>query len=169
MADRYLIENRERGGSRVQMFHMRQRWGAAVWRAQTQVLLPWWAEVCSIPGWEEAESRRACSGHGARRWRPVGGHTPVGLAAVGGLAEISAGVLGTAATWVASAGSRAAGGEAQTPHLVRRGLREAGPWFFWGARCAASPLIVKAPSKTHTHIHTHTHTKHFSLKTGQLF
>jgi hypothetical protein len=65
MADRYLIENRERGGSRVQMFHMRQRWGAAVWRAQTQVLLPWWAEVCSIPGWEEAESRRAAdTAHG---------------------------------------------------------------------------------------------------------
>jgi hypothetical protein len=38
MADRYLIENREAVVG-VQMFHMRQRWGAAVWRAQTQVLL----------------------------------------------------------------------------------------------------------------------------------
>jgi hypothetical protein len=39
MADRYLIENREAAVG-VQMFHMRQRaWGAAVWRAQTQVLL----------------------------------------------------------------------------------------------------------------------------------
>jgi hypothetical protein len=34
------------------------------------------------------------------------------------LAEIAAGVLGTAATWVASTGSRAAGTEAQTPRLV---------------------------------------------------
>jgi hypothetical protein len=34
MADRYLIENREAAVG-VQMFHMRQRWGAAVWRAQT--------------------------------------------------------------------------------------------------------------------------------------
>jgi hypothetical protein len=44
MADRYLIENCEAAVG-VQMFHMRQRWGAAVWqgaavwRAQTQVLL----------------------------------------------------------------------------------------------------------------------------------
>jgi hypothetical protein len=41
MADRYLIENREVAFG-VQMFHMRQRWGAAVWRAQTQVLGPPW-------------------------------------------------------------------------------------------------------------------------------
>jgi hypothetical protein len=33
----------------------------------------------------------------------------VGLATAGGLAEISGGVMGTAATWVASTGSRAAG------------------------------------------------------------
>jgi hypothetical protein len=32
MADRYLIEHREAAVG-VQMFHMRQRWGAAVWRA----------------------------------------------------------------------------------------------------------------------------------------
>jgi hypothetical protein len=38
MADRCLIENREAAVG-VQMSHMRQRWGAAVWRAQTQVLL----------------------------------------------------------------------------------------------------------------------------------
>jgi hypothetical protein len=40
MADRYLIENREAAVG-VQMFHMhmRQRCGAAVWRAQTQVHL----------------------------------------------------------------------------------------------------------------------------------
>jgi hypothetical protein len=36
-----------------------------------------------------------------RRRRPVGDHTPVGLATAGGLAEIPAGVLGTVATWVA--------------------------------------------------------------------
>jgi hypothetical protein len=41
----------------------------------------------------------------------------VGLATAGGLAEISAGVLGTAATWIASKGGRAAGREAQTPRL----------------------------------------------------
>jgi hypothetical protein len=35
-----------------------------------------------------------------------------------GWAGIAAGVLGTAATWVASTGSRAAGREAQTPRLV---------------------------------------------------
>jgi hypothetical protein len=42
----------------------------------------------------------------------------VGLATAGGLAEIAAGVLGTAATWVVSTCSRAAGREAQTPRLV---------------------------------------------------
>jgi hypothetical protein len=46
MAGRYLIENRD-AAIGVQVLHMRQRRGAAVWRAQTQVLL------------EEAESRRA--------------------------------------------------------------------------------------------------------------
>jgi hypothetical protein len=62
MADRsYLIENREAPVG-VQMFHMRQRWGAAVWRAQTQVLLG--RLKCALPGWEGAESRRA-----ARRGR----------------------------------------------------------------------------------------------------
>jgi hypothetical protein len=69
----------------------------------------------------------------------------VGLATVGGLAEIAAGVLGagTAATWVASTGSRAAGREAQTPRLVGACERQA--CGFWGARCAAWP-VVKAPS-----------------------
>jgi hypothetical protein len=68
----------------------------------------------------------------------------VGLAAVGGLAEISGGVLGTAATLVASAGSRAAGGEAQTPRSAGACERQARG--FLGARCAASPP-VKYPSK----------------------
>jgi hypothetical protein len=112
MADRLLIENREAAVG-VQMFHMRQRWGAAVWRAQTQVLLGRLAEVCSAGG-----KRLSRAVQRTRRWRPVGGHTPVGLATAGGLAEIAAGVLATAATWVASTGSRAAGREAQTPRLA---------------------------------------------------
>jgi hypothetical protein len=98
--------------------NMRQRWGAAVWRAQTQVLLG--RPKCALPGWEEAESHRAAdSGLGdggqleaTRQWLPVG------LATAGGLAEIAAGVMGTTATWIASTGSRAAGREAQTPRLV---------------------------------------------------
>jgi hypothetical protein len=58
----------------------------------------------------------------------------VGLATVGGLAEIAAGVLGTAATWVASTGSRAAGGEAWTPHVVGACERQAR--VFLGGRAA---------------------------------
>jgi hypothetical protein len=46
MADRHLIENREMAVG-VQMFHMRQRWGAAVWRAQTQILLG--RSECALP------------------------------------------------------------------------------------------------------------------------
>ena len=59
MADRYLIENREAAVGGVQVFHVRQRWGAAVLRAKTQVLLG--RLKCALPGgWrEEAESRRA--------------------------------------------------------------------------------------------------------------
>jgi hypothetical protein len=56
MADRYLIENREAAVG-VQVFHVRQRWGAAIRRAQTQVLLG--RLKYALPGWEEAESRRA--------------------------------------------------------------------------------------------------------------
>jgi hypothetical protein len=81
MADRHLIENREAAVG-MQMFHMRQRWGAAVWRAQTQVLLG--RLKYALPGWEEApESRRAAdtateancrshasgSGDGGGAWR----------------------------------------------------------------------------------------------------
>jgi hypothetical protein len=39
------------------MFQTRQRWGAAMWQAQTQVLLG--RLKYALPGWEEAESRRA--------------------------------------------------------------------------------------------------------------
>jgi hypothetical protein len=76
-----------------------------VWQVQTQVLLG--GLKYALPGWEEAPELLApCSYvQRTRRWRPVAGRTPVGLATVGGLAEIAAGVLGTAATWVASTGA----------------------------------------------------------------
>jgi hypothetical protein len=121
MADRYLIENRE-AAIGVQMLHMRQRWGAAVWQLKTQVLLG--RLKYALPGWEEApESLTPCS-YGVlqrtRRRRRVAGRTPVGLATVGGLAEIAAGVMGTAATWVASTGAGVAVWDscAQTQHLA---------------------------------------------------
>jgi hypothetical protein len=69
----------------------------------------------------------------------------VGLATAGGLAEISAGVLGTAATWVASTGSRAAGEEARTPGLVGACERQARG--FLGARCAAWPVVKRQRKK----------------------
>jgi hypothetical protein len=59
----------------------------------------------------------------------------VGLATAGGLAEIAAAVLGTAATWVASTGSssRAAGSwERGADSALGRGLREAAPCFLGG-------------------------------------
>jgi hypothetical protein len=49
--------NRRRSECRCQVFHLRQRWRAAIWRAQTQVLLG--RLKYALPGWEEAESRRA--------------------------------------------------------------------------------------------------------------
>jgi hypothetical protein len=66
----------------------------------------------------------------------------VGLATAGGLAEIAAGVLGTAATWVASTGSRAAGREARPPRLVgacERQARGFGGGAGGGLACCASP------------------------------
>jgi hypothetical protein len=68
MADRYLIENCEAAVG-VQMFHMRQRWEDAVWRAQTQVLLGRLKPKCALPGWEEAESRRAADTAAEVSWR----------------------------------------------------------------------------------------------------
>jgi hypothetical protein len=61
----------------------------------------------------------------------------VGLATTGGLAEIAAGVMGTAATWVASTGSRAAGREAQTPRLGRACERQARGFLGGALRCLA--------------------------------
>jgi hypothetical protein len=53
MADRYLIENREAAVG-VQMLHMRQCWGGCG-VAGANAGPP----GCALPGWEEAESRRA--------------------------------------------------------------------------------------------------------------
>jgi hypothetical protein len=71
---------------------------------------------------------------------------PVGLAMAGGLAEIVAGVLGTAATWVASTGSRAAGGEAQAPRLVGACERQAR--VFLGERATLLRQKKKRNKKT---------------------
>jgi hypothetical protein len=70
----------------------------------------------------------------------------VGLATAGGLAEIAAGVLGTAATWVASTGSRAAGGEARAPRLVGACERQSVLGGVPGYRYAASHLMQKRSS-----------------------
>jgi hypothetical protein len=67
----------------------------------------------------------------------------VGLATAGGLAEIAAGVLGTAATWVASTGSRAAGTEAQTPRLAGACEGQARGFLGGALRC----LACRKPSR----------------------
>jgi hypothetical protein len=99
--------------------------------AQTQVLLG--RLKCALPGWEGAESRRAADT--AAEARP-GGHTLVGLETVGGSTAV-AGVLGTAVTWVASTGNRAAGREAQTPRLVGPCERQVRVWGGGGGGQAA--------------------------------
>jgi hypothetical protein len=70
----------------------------------------------------------------------------VGLATMEGLAEISAGVLGTAATWVASTGSRAAGREVQTPRLAA-GACERQARVFWGGALRCLACSEAAPQK----------------------
>jgi hypothetical protein len=95
-----------------------------------------------------------------RRRRPVGGHTQVGLATVGVLAEIAAGVLGTATTWVASAGSRAAGGKAQTPRLVGACERQVRVFFGGGGgaallRASESPFPTIAAEACNPAVFTH--------------
>jgi hypothetical protein len=78
---RYLIENREVAVG-VQLFHLRQRWGAAIWRAQPNAGLPLSAEVRSARvGGSGVQTR---SGHSGGR-RPAAGRTPVGLAGGRGL------------------------------------------------------------------------------------
>jgi hypothetical protein len=73
---------------------------------------------------------------------------PVGLATAGGLAEIAAGVLGTAATWVVSTGSRAAGREAQTPRLVGACERQARVLGGGALRCLAGGVSPPPPKKS---------------------
>ena len=127
MADGCLIENREVAVG-VQVFHMRRRWGrAAVWRAQTQVLLG--GLSYALPGWEEAESRCAAGPAAEASWRPHAASGAVGwqLAAVGGSTAVD-GVLGTAATWVASAGNGVAVREARAPRLVGACGRQVRAW-----------------------------------------
>jgi hypothetical protein len=88
MADRYLIENREAAVG-VQVFHVRQRWGATIWRAQTQVLLG--GLKYALPGWKRPsrDVRRT------QRRRPAAGRTLVGL--VLEASTQTAGAPGTAA------------------------------------------------------------------------
>jgi hypothetical protein len=71
---------------------------------------------------------------------PVCGHTPVGLATARGAWRrwLAAGVLGTAATWVASTSSRVAGREAQTPRLVGACERQARVFLGCALRCWAN-------------------------------
>jgi hypothetical protein len=105
VAGRCLIENREAAIS-VQMFHMRQRCWGGYGVAGANAGPPWW-----LVGWSvlyRGGERPSRAVQRARRRRPAAGRMPVDLAAVGGLTEIAAGVLGTAATWVASTGARAA-------------------------------------------------------------
>jgi hypothetical protein len=143
MADRYLIENREAAVG-VQMFHMRQRWGAAVWRAQTQVLLG--RLKYALLGWEEAESRRAADTATEASWRPHASGSGDG----GGLGGDSS--WGAGVRW--RRGSRRRQAVERLGKIYKRcadfalgrGVRGAGPWLFWGARCAAWPA-PKAPLK----------------------
>jgi hypothetical protein len=62
----------------------------------------------------------------------------VGLATAGGLAEIAAEVLGTAAAWVASTGNRAAGREAQAPRSVGACERQPRGLVVGALRCCAA-------------------------------
>jgi hypothetical protein len=73
----------------------------------------------------------------------------VGLATVGGSTAV-AGVLGTAATWVASTGNRAAGRETQTPRLVGACERHIRGLGGGGASCAAWPVVTAPPQKKKT-------------------
>jgi hypothetical protein len=66
----------------------------------------------------------------------LGSPHALGVEAAGGLAEIAAGVLGTAATWGAATGSRGAGRGAQPPRLVGACERPARGFFFWGGGAA---------------------------------
>jgi hypothetical protein len=125
----------------VQMFHMRQRWGAAVWRAQTQVFLG--RLKYALPGWEEAESRRAAGTATEASWRSHASGPGDG------------GGLGGDSSWGAGYGGDV--GRVDRQKAVERlgerrrlrawaGPARGRPVVFWGARCAAWP-VVKAPPK----------------------
>jgi hypothetical protein len=65
-SERWGPENREAAVG-VQVFHVRQRWGAAIWRAQTQVLLG--RLKCALPGWRGRVE--TCGGHSGGGQLPV--------------------------------------------------------------------------------------------------
>jgi hypothetical protein len=60
----------------------------------------------------------------------------MGLSTAAGLTGIAAGVLGTAATWVASNGPRVAVWGSCAGTAPGWGLRGTGPFFFWGGGAA---------------------------------
>jgi hypothetical protein len=137
MADRYLIENREAAVG-VQMFHMRQRWGAAVWRAQTQVLLGGGLKY-ALPGWEEAESRRTADTATEASWRSHASGSGDG------------GGLGGDSSWGAGHGGDVGRVHTHTPRLVGACERQA-RGFGGGARCAAWPGVKKKTEEIHKRV-----------------
>jgi hypothetical protein len=108
------------------MFHMRQRWGAAVLRAQTQVLLG--RLKYALPGWEEAESATEAS------WRShASGSGDDGYQ------------LGC---WVRRRrGSRRQAVDRLGERRRLRAVCEGQARGFWGARCAAWPVVNPPPKK----------------------
>jgi hypothetical protein len=150
MADRYMIENREAAVG-VQVFHVRQRYGAAIDLEGANTGPPWEAEVRSAR--VAGGKRPSRDVRRTQRRRPAARRTPVGLV-LGASTQAAGAVPGTAATWVAPTGTPAARalGVAVAPAVGAwtpraRGARSPRgpvPWVFWGAHCAAWP-IVKAP------------------------
>jgi hypothetical protein len=111
-------------------------------------------------GGKRLKSRRAADTAAEASYRShASGSGDGGRGPVGGLAEIAAGALGAAATWVASTGSRAAGREAQTPRLVGacerqvrvfvvEGVYIQRPCFFGGGALRCLPSSEIASPKT---------------------
>jgi hypothetical protein len=75
----------------------------------------------------------------------VGGHTPVGLATARGLAEIAAGVLGTAATWVGGSRRQAVERLGQRRRLRAWPGPARGRPAVWGGGALRCWPVVKAP------------------------
>jgi hypothetical protein len=128
------------------VFHVRQRWGAAIWRAQTQVLLGRLKQVRSARvGRGRVET---CGGHsGGGQQLPAAGRTLVGL--VLEASTQTAGESATAATWVAPTGTPAVralcGGRTSCGCVDTTEPARAGSAIFWEARCAA---FATPPQKT---------------------